>query len=98
MQSSNIQLNKEIMYILKLPNKLYSIQTLRKELIKNLEKKSGSLYNISIELKTYLNIPNDYIDINKLVDDIVLYYSENTNRPSYDYYSYDQKPNYDNIK
>ena len=98
MQSSNIQLNKEIMYILKLPNKLYSIQTLRKELIKNLEKKSGSLYNISIELKTYLNIANDYVDIDKLVDDIVLYYSENTNRPSYDYYSYDQKPNYDNIK
>jgi hypothetical protein len=98
MQSSNIQLNKEIMYILKLPNKLYSMQTLRKELIKNLEKKSISVYYISLELKEYLNLPNDYIDINKLLDDIVLYYSENTNRPLYDYYSYDQKPNYDNIK
>ncbi len=98
MQSSNIQLNKEIMYILKLPNKLYSMQTLRKELIKNLEKKSISIYYISLELKEYLNIPNDYIDINKLLDDIVLYYSENTNRPLCDYYSYDQKPNYDNIK
>ena len=91
---SNIQLNKTLIYILKIPDIIYSPKRLRVTLMKHLNRKLYNSYNISIELQTFLNEPNDYIDLDKLISIIITNYCENTNKPNCDYYSYDQNPNF----
>jgi hypothetical protein len=91
-----IQLNKELLHIIKIPDVLYTVPTLKKALLKKLNKKKTIVeYYISIELQTFLNEPNNYIGMENLINTIIMNYSQNLNRPNYDYYSYDQKPNYD---
>ena len=94
---NNIQLNKELLHIIKIPDILYSIQGLRKALMKKLNKKTFGFYYIPIELQNFINEPNDYINLEQLINIIITNYSETADKPSCDYYSYDQKPNYDLI-
>ncbi len=89
-----IQLNKELLHILKIPDNLYSYVRLRNELTKTLKLKSGNYYYISLELQTFINHPSDNISIYSLIDHIITFYSENTNKPNCEYFNYDQKPNY----
>jgi hypothetical protein len=92
---NNIQLNKELIHILQIPNVLYSTYSLRKKLSLILKKKTYGVYYISNELQQFLSQPNDFISLDNLIDIIIINYSENTNKPNCDYYSYDQKPNFD---
>jgi hypothetical protein len=90
---NNIRLNKELLYIIGIPDIIYDCNSLKKILIKKLTKNLiYDTYFIPIVLQTFLNYDNNYIKINDLIA-IILKYSENT-KPEYDYYSYDQKPNY----
>lgn len=92
------QLNKQLLYILQIPDILYSPDQLKKMLIKKLNKKHSIYFYISNDLQTFMNLSNNYYLIDKLVEIIILNYSENTNKPNYDYYSYDQKPDYKKIE
>ena len=89
-----IKLNKELLHIIKIPDILYSMYGLRKALMKKLNKKTYGSYYISNELQTFLNESKDYVLLEQLISIIILNYSENTDKPTSDYYSYDQKPNY----
>lgn len=89
-----IKLNKEFLHIIKIPDILYSKQGLRKALMKKLSKKTYEVYYIPNELQTFLNEPVDYIQLEQLIRIIISNYNENTDKPTGDYYSYDQKPNY----
>ena len=60
---NTIQLNKELLHIIKIPDILYTPYSLKKILIKKLNKKLYSEYYISSELQQFLNVPNNYIDI-----------------------------------
>jgi len=91
---NNIKLNKQLLHILKIPYMLYSNITLRKELMKKLQKKSQNYYFLTQELQTFLNEPLDNISIYSLVEHIITFYSENANKPNCEYFSYDQKPNH----
>ena len=91
-----MQVNKELLHILQIPDVIYtSSSVLRKAIIKKLQKKSFNNYYINAQLKQFLNETNDYINIDELISTIVTSYSNNTKYPSHEYYSYDQKPNYD---
>lgn len=94
---TNIQINKELLHIMQIPDILYTKQTLKKILIKKLTKKSFNIYFMSNNLQTFLNETNNYIEIEYLINIIIKNYSQNLNNPNYDYYSYDQKPNYNLI-
>lgn len=92
--SNNIQLNKELLHILQISDILYSRSALMITLSKKLKKKGLSKYYISIELQTFLHAPYNHINLYTLMDIIIKNYTNNINYPNYDYYSYDQKPNY----
>lgn len=92
---NTIQLNKELIHILQIPNVLYSTYSIRKKLASTLKKKTFGTYYISNQLQQFLGQPNDYISLNNLIDLIIINYSENINKPNCEYYSYDQKPNFD---
>jgi len=94
---NNIQLNKELLHIIKIPDILYSLHGLRKALAKKLTKKTIGSYYIPIELKNFINEPNDYINLEQLINIIITNFSETTDKPNSDYFSYDQKPNYNLI-
>lgn len=91
------QLNKQLLYILQIPDILYSRDQLKKILIKKLNKINSIYYYIPSDLQTFINLSNNYYSIDQLIN-IILNYSENTNKPTYDYYSYDQKPDYKKIE
>lgn len=92
------QLNKQLLYILQIPDSLYSRDQLKKILIKKLNKINSIYYYISNDLQTFMNLSNNFYSIEQLVNIIILNYSENTNKPNYNYYSYDQKPDYKKIE
>lgn len=92
-----IKLNNELLHIMDIPDILYSRQSLRKVLIKKLTKKTYESYYIPNELQTFLNESTNYMQLEHLISIIISNYSENTDKPNCDYYSYDQKPNYNLI-
>lgn len=98
---SNLQLNKTLIYLLNIPDSIYSRKTLRSTLLKHMQKKENEqnkklygCYSISVELQTFLNEPANYINLENLISIIIANYCENTNKPNCYYYSYDQTPNY----
>ena len=94
---NNIQLNKELLNIIKIPDILYSIQGLRKAIIKKLTKKTFNYYYIPNELQTFINEPNNYIQLDQLINIIINNYIETIDKPNSDCFSYNQKPNYNLI-
>lgn len=94
-----INLSDELLNIMNLPNIVYTRESLKKRLISKLHKNllKNNNYYLPVELKTLLNEYSENINMDKLINIIILKCNKNPIEPEYDYYSYDQKPNYNLI-
>ena len=94
-ENNNIRIKKNLLNILDIPDKMYSMHSLRQFLITKLKKKKINEYFISPKLQLFLNESNNYINLTQFITTIVIFYAEYDN---IDFFSYDQEPNYNNIK
>lgn len=88
-----IKLKKDLLNILKIEDILYTQYMLKHVLKKILKKnKTSNMYYIPPELQAFLNESIEYISIENLLHAIKNFHIDNM--INFDYYSYNQKPNY----
>lgn len=98
---SGYKLNKNLLELLNIEDKIYNNKTLRttlglkmKSLYFTMNIKNSNNYILTPELQSFLNEDKKYIDTDILVTLISISYSDNINYPNCQYYHYNQKPNY----
>jgi len=91
--NENYKINKTLLELLNIENKIYNNITLQNALFVSKKNKDNN-YILSPKLKLFLNEDNDNIDINILIKLIKISYSDDIKYPNYDFYHYNQKPIY----
>ena len=91
--NESYKINTTLLELLNIENKIYNNLTLQNALIASRKNKNEN-YNLSSELKLFLNEDDDCMNIHILIKLIKVSYSDSIKYPNYDFYHYNQKPIY----